>query len=45
MFSFVTAEAVNNNAGLGFNGYDDKGKAKWDLIINANIYQVDVRQK
>lgn len=35
-------EAVNNAAGLGFNGYDDKGNAKWDLLNNVKIYELEV---
>jgi len=33
---------VNVAAGLGFNGYDEKGVARWDLIDNADIYKVEV---
>lgn len=39
---FITGEAVNNAAGLGFNGYDDKGNAKWDLLNNVKIYELEV---
>lgn len=28
--------------GLGFNGFDAKGKAKWDGITNVNILKVEV---
>ena len=37
-----TGEAVNASSGLGFNGYDEKGKAKWDLIDNADIFKIEV---
>ena len=37
-------ESVNTNAGLGFNGYDDRGVARWDLIDNADIAKVEVWQ-
>lgn len=33
---------MNNAAGLGFNGYDDKGNAKWDLLNNVKIYELEV---
>jgi len=33
---------VNVSAGLGFNGYDDRGIARWDLIDNADIVKVEV---
>ena len=39
----IIGEAVNNAAGLGFNGYDEKGQAKWDLINNVKIYELEVR--
>ena len=37
-----SAEAVNNMGGLGFNGYDENGKAKWDGVTNANILKIEV---
>ncbi len=39
----VAAEAGNCNAGLGYNGLDEKGQAKWDLIQNAKVRKVEVR--
>jgi lysophospholipid acyltransferase 1/2 len=39
---FYTGEAVNNAAGLGFNGYDSNGEPKWDLLNNANIFELEV---
>jgi lysophospholipid acyltransferase 1/2 len=41
-FAWKLSEAVNTCAGLGFNGYDEKGHAKWDLIDNADIYNVEM---
>ena len=38
----VSAEAVNNMCGLGFNGYDESGKAKWNRVTNVNILKVEV---
>lgn len=35
-------EAVNVSSGLGFNGYSEKGNAKWDLIDNADILKIEV---
>lgn len=29
--------------GLGFNGYDENGKAKWDLVTNVNVLKLEVR--
>ena len=33
---------MNNASGLGFNGFDDKGKQKWDLVKNVNVYGIEV---
>ena len=41
----VSGELVNANSGLGFNGYDKSGAAKWDLIDNADILTIEVRLK
>jgi len=38
----VLADAVNNASGLGFNGYDEKGNARWDLITNVHIIAIEV---
>ena len=35
-------ESVNVISGLGFNGYDEKGVSRWDLIDNADIVKVEV---
>jgi len=40
-FAFKISEAVNNMGGLGFNGYDEKGHAKWDRITNINILKFE----
>ncbi|CAH3196510.1 unnamed protein product [Porites evermanni] len=40
-FAFKVSEAVNNLAGLGFNGFDENGKAKWDRITNINILKFE----
>lgn len=39
--AFKLGEAVNNAAGLGFNGYDSNGEPKWDLLNNANIFELE----
>ncbi|XP_077990303.1 membrane-bound glycerophospholipid O-acyltransferase 2-like [Glandiceps talaboti] len=36
-FAWIYADAVNNASGLGFNGYDEKGTAKWDLVTNIDV--------
>ncbi|XP_068736427.1 lysophospholipid acyltransferase 6-like [Montipora capricornis] len=40
-FAYQLAEAVNNIAGFGFNGYDESGKAKWNLMTNVNIFKLE----
>ena len=37
------AEAVNNAAGYGFSGMDERGNPSWDLIRNLNILGIEVR--
>ena len=34
-------EAISNASGLGFNGYDSNGKAKWNLISNMNLWKFE----
>ena len=36
------AEAVNNMCGLGFNGFDEKGKPKWNGMANVNCMKLEV---
>lgn len=43
--AWVLADAVNNASGLGFNGYDSKGRAKWDLVTNVNIIKLEVNNQ
>ncbi|XP_072175406.1 lysophospholipid acyltransferase 2-like [Diadema setosum] len=37
-FGWVLADAMNNAGGLGFNGYDEDGKPKWDGVSNVIIW-------
>ncbi|KAL5014016.1 hypothetical protein ScPMuIL_008286 [Solemya velum] len=39
--SWTLADAVNNASGFGFNGYDEKGKPRWDLITNIKILKLE----
>jgi hypothetical protein len=41
---FWIADAVANASGLGFNGYDELGKPKWDLVSNVDIIEFEVRK-
>lgn len=34
-------EAVSNATGFGFNGYDQNGKPKWDLISNMELWRFE----
>ncbi|XP_066585832.1 lysophospholipid acyltransferase 6 [Prorops nasuta] len=34
--AWIFADAICNNSGLGFNGYDEKGNARWDLVSNVD---------
>jgi len=38
----LAGEAVNVSSGLGYNGIDEKGKARWNLVDNADILQIEV---
>ena len=40
--AWLFADAICNNSGIGFNGYDDRGKSKWDLISNINVINFEV---
>lgn len=40
--AWLLAEAICNNSGLGFNGYDKDGSAKWDLLANINVFAFEV---
>jgi hypothetical protein len=40
--AWLLAESVNNASGFGFNGYDQNGDAKWDLLTNLKPIQVEV---
>ena len=35
-------ESVNYSAGLGFSGYDEHGRSKWNLLDNAEVFYVEV---
>nr|XP_054748529.1 lysophospholipid acyltransferase 2-like [Lytechinus pictus] len=41
-FGWVLADAIHNAAGMGFNGYDDKGNPKWDAASNVNVWNFEV---
>ncbi|KDR14745.1 hypothetical protein L798_11500, partial [Zootermopsis nevadensis] len=39
--AWLLADAICNASGLGFNGYDTKGRARWDLISNVDILKFE----
>ncbi|XP_037668469.1 lysophospholipid acyltransferase 2 isoform X9 [Choloepus didactylus] len=41
-FAWTLADAINNAAGFGFRGYDQNGAARWDLISNLRIQQIEM---
>lgn len=44
-FAWLLADAICNNAGLGFNGYDEDASPKWDLFTNIYVIPVEVSTK
>ncbi|KAF5297472.1 hypothetical protein FQR65_LT10008 [Abscondita terminalis] len=40
-FAWLFADAICNNAGIGFTGYDDKGNSNWDGFSNINIFKFE----
>ncbi|XP_036118582.1 lysophospholipid acyltransferase 2 isoform X3 [Molossus molossus] len=41
-FAWTLADAINNAAGFGFRGYDRNGEARWDLVSNLRIQQIEM---
>lgn len=40
-FIWMIIESVSNLAGLGFNGFDESGTPKWDLVSNIDILEFE----
>uniref|UniRef100_W5NJH3 Membrane bound O-acyltransferase domain containing 2b n=1 Tax=Lepisosteus oculatus TaxID=7918 RepID=W5NJH3_LEPOC len=40
-FVWTLADAINNAAGFGFNGYNKDGSPRWDLISNLRIVDIE----
>jgi lysophospholipid acyltransferase 1/2 len=40
--AWLFADAICNNSGLGFNGYNEDGTARWDLISNVDAFKFEV---
>lgn len=41
-FAWLFADAICNNLGMGFNGYNDDGSAKWNKLSNIDIIGFEV---
>ncbi|KAM9704120.1 LOW QUALITY PROTEIN: lysophospholipid acyltransferase 2b [Menidia menidia] len=41
-FVWTLADAINNAAGFGFNGYSADGSPRWDLISNLRILNIEL---
>lgn len=41
--AWLFADAICNNSGLGFSGYDERGNARWDLASNVDVYKFEVQ--
>ncbi|KMQ93769.1 membrane-bound o-acyltransferase domain-containing protein 2 [Lasius niger] len=39
--AWLFADAICNNSGLGFSGYDERGNAHWDLASNVDVYKFE----
>ncbi|XP_015593100.1 lysophospholipid acyltransferase 1 isoform X5 [Cephus cinctus] len=39
--AWLFADAICNESGLGFNGYDETGKLKWDLVSNVDVIKFE----
>lgn len=40
-FAWTLADAICNNCGLGFNGYNADGSSKWDRFSNVDIFSFE----
>uniref|UniRef100_A0A915IVR6 Uncharacterized protein n=1 Tax=Romanomermis culicivorax TaxID=13658 RepID=A0A915IVR6_ROMCU len=40
-YAWIMADCINNAAGFGFSGYDDKGNSEWDLISNIDVWKFE----
>ncbi|XP_068233756.1 lysophospholipid acyltransferase 6-like [Palaemon carinicauda] len=38
---WILADSICNMSGMGFNGYDNHGAAKWDLVSNVNVLGIE----
>ncbi|XP_038211863.1 lysophospholipid acyltransferase 2 isoform X2 [Zerene cesonia] len=42
--AWLLSEAICNNSGMGFNGYDNDGTPKWDKMSNIDVFGFEFAQ-
>ncbi|CAH2106412.1 unnamed protein product [Euphydryas editha] len=42
--AWLLSDAICNNSGMGFNGYDNNGSPKWDKMSNIDIFGFEFAQ-
>ncbi|XP_063824952.1 lysophospholipid acyltransferase 6 isoform X2 [Ostrinia nubilalis] len=42
--AWLLSEAICNNSGMGFNGYDNDGEPKWDKMSNIDVFGFEFAQ-
>ncbi|KAJ2946043.1 hypothetical protein O0L34_g4962 [Tuta absoluta] len=42
--AWLLSEAICNNSGMGFNGYDTDGQPKWDKMSNIDVFDFEFAQ-
>ncbi|XP_026750436.1 lysophospholipid acyltransferase 6 [Galleria mellonella] len=42
--AWLLSEAICNNSGMGFNGYDNDGTPKWDKMSNIDVFGFELAQ-
>ena len=42
-YKFSAVDSACNAAGLGFNGYNQLGYARWDLVTGVDIWAFEVQ--
>lgn len=40
--AWIFADAICNNSGLGFNGLNEDGTHRWDLVTNVDALKFEV---
>ncbi|GMT33191.1 hypothetical protein PFISCL1PPCAC_24488, partial [Pristionchus fissidentatus] len=43
-FAWYMADGIYNLSGFGFNGFDEKGVARWDLVTNVYVWKFEMAQ-